>query len=255
MKISDFQNMTGGWFAGDFDPAGLWTKDAECGVKRYRAGDYEPRHVHKVVTEVTLLLEGRAKMNGVELQQGKIVALKPGESTDFLALTDAVTVVMKTPSRPRDKHVFSPRLISHRGNLNGKSSATENSPKRIMEVLDLGFDVEIDVWSTEDGLRMGHDYPNWPILENRLLVDERVWCHAKDLDSLCILKDMGAHTFYHHMDNAILTSRGFVWLYPGKRPKVGNKDCVVLLPEVDQWIIPECYAICTDYPMRLVAKV
>ena len=36
-------------------------------------------------------------------------------------------------------------LISHRGNLNGKTD-DENKPKYIEEAFSQGFDVEVDVW-------------------------------------------------------------------------------------------------------------
>ena len=37
-------------------------------------------------------------------------------------------------------------LISHRGNLKGINPQRENEPLYIVEALEKGFDVEIDVW-------------------------------------------------------------------------------------------------------------
>ena len=37
-------------------------------------------------------------------------------------------------------------LISHRGNLNGPNEDRENSPYYIMEAIDDGYDVEVDLW-------------------------------------------------------------------------------------------------------------
>ncbi|MFO0609511.1 MAG: hypothetical protein U0324_40485 [Polyangiales bacterium] len=104
MRRATLDAMWRGWFVGDFDPTVLKTKAAEVAVKHYRAGEREGRHYHAVATEVTCVVSGRVKMNGVELGAGEIVTLDPGEHTDFEALTDATTVVVKTPSVAGDKY-------------------------------------------------------------------------------------------------------------------------------------------------------
>ena len=38
------------------------------------------------------------------------------------------------------------KVISHRGNLNGPNKQTENTIESIKTAINLGFDVEIDVW-------------------------------------------------------------------------------------------------------------
>ena len=106
IRYSRLSEMPGGWFVGDFYPNILKTKDFEVAVKEYTAGDSEQRHVHKVGTEVTLVLDGKAKMNGKTLKHGDIILLEPHQSTDFEALTDLKTVVVKTPSAPGDKYML-----------------------------------------------------------------------------------------------------------------------------------------------------
>lgn len=101
MMLSD---MHKGWFAGPFLPTALHTEAFECAVKRYDAGTREPRHVHRLATEITVIVEGRVRMNGVEHGRDSIVCIAPGQATDFEALTDVVTVVVKTPAVPGDKH-------------------------------------------------------------------------------------------------------------------------------------------------------
>jgi hypothetical protein len=100
-KLDD---MTKGWFVGAFAPTAFHTEAAEVAVKKYSAGDREERHHHKVATELTLILEGRARMNGSTYGEGDIVMIRPGESTDFEALTDLVTVVVKVPGARDDKY-------------------------------------------------------------------------------------------------------------------------------------------------------
>jgi HAD superfamily hydrolase (TIGR01509 family) len=101
----NLNTMTRGWFVGDFDPSAFKTKDCEVAVMKYRAGDSEARHIHKVATELTAVVKGKIRMNGVEYSEGDIVVIKPGEATDFEALTDAIDVVVKVPSAKGDKYL------------------------------------------------------------------------------------------------------------------------------------------------------
>jgi quercetin dioxygenase-like cupin family protein len=105
VNTGKLQDMFKGWFVGDFDPSLLRTDACEVAVKSYKAGDSEELHHHKVATEVTLILSGRVRMCGKEWGEGDIVVLEPGEATDFVALTDAVNVVVKTPGAKNDKYL------------------------------------------------------------------------------------------------------------------------------------------------------
>jgi len=105
MKIYRLSDMKGGWFAGNFAPSVVTTKDFEVAVKYYLAGAKESKHHHKVAQEVTVISSGTVRMNGVTYSEGAIVVLDPGESTDFEAITDATTVVLKTPSVAGDKYL------------------------------------------------------------------------------------------------------------------------------------------------------
>jgi len=104
VKTFRLEDMTKGWFVGDFDPVVLRTKDAEVALKNYEAGATEARHMHKVAPEVTLIAKGRVRMNQVEYSEGDIILIDPGEATDFEALTDVTTVVVKVPSVAGDKY-------------------------------------------------------------------------------------------------------------------------------------------------------
>lgn len=104
MVVSDLSRMTKGWFVGDFEPSVLRTAGAEVAVKSYRAGDAEEWHVHRVATEITVLVSGSVRMGERTLGPGAIVRLEPGEGTDFVALEDSVTVVVKVPSVSGDKY-------------------------------------------------------------------------------------------------------------------------------------------------------
>lgn len=104
MKSAQLAQMVKGWFVGDFDPVVLRTSDVEVAVKNYRAGDHEACHYHKIATEITVLVSGEAEMAGGRWKGGDIVVLEPGEATDFRALTDVVSVVVKFPGAKDDKY-------------------------------------------------------------------------------------------------------------------------------------------------------
>lgn len=104
MRQARLEDMVKGWFVGAFAPTALATEACEVAVKRYRAGDAEAAHYHKVATEVTLVLDGEVRMCGRTFRAGDIVVLDPGEVTGFEALTDATNVVVKCPGARDDKY-------------------------------------------------------------------------------------------------------------------------------------------------------
>ena len=95
--------MKRGWFVGDFDPSAVRSQACEVAVMHYAKGDREARHYHAVATELTVVVSGEVRMEGEVHREGEIVVLEPGDRTDFEALTDAVTVVVKLPSIMNDK--------------------------------------------------------------------------------------------------------------------------------------------------------
>lgn len=105
MKHDRLETMIKGWFVGDFAPVALRSPHCEVAIKHYKAGDHEGAHYHAVATELTAIVSGRVRMMGREWGDGDIITIEPGETTDFLALTDVVTVVVKTPSLTNDKFV------------------------------------------------------------------------------------------------------------------------------------------------------
>lgn len=104
LTVSNLDDMVKGWFVGAFTPTAHHTDACEVSVRRYRAGDAEDLHHHKVATELTVVVEGRVRMCGREFGPGQIVTLAPGTPTDFLALDDALCVVVKTPGALNDKY-------------------------------------------------------------------------------------------------------------------------------------------------------
>ena len=132
-------------------------------------------------------------------------------------------------------------LIAHRGNLNGKSNK-ENKPGYIHKALWQGFDVEIDVWYVDGEFWLGHDIPHYKIEEN-FLENPRLWCHAKSIDTLYKMTSNSLiHCFWHQEDDVTLTSRGYLWTYPGKQL---TKKSICVLPE--KRFEAEMAGVCSDY--------
>ncbi len=104
MKVSRLEDMVKGWFVGDFEPSVLKSKEFEVAIKSYAKGESEESHFHKIATEITVIVSGRVRMIDQEWGPGSIITLEPGLSTDFLAIEDSVTVVVKTPSVLGDKY-------------------------------------------------------------------------------------------------------------------------------------------------------
>lgn len=105
MHKARLEDMVRGWFVGNFEPTLYKTGDVEVGVKHYKAGDAEEWHYHKIATEITVILEGEVEMNGVRHVSGDILTIPPGEGTDFRAITDVTTVVVKLPGASNDKYL------------------------------------------------------------------------------------------------------------------------------------------------------
>jgi hypothetical protein len=94
MKVAKLEDMVKGWFVGNFDPTLIKTNDVEVAVKKYKKGDYEEKHYHKIATEITVIISGRV--------------IEPYEATDFEALEDTVNAVVKFPGASNDKYLKDP---------------------------------------------------------------------------------------------------------------------------------------------------
>ncbi|MGI1988463.1 hypothetical protein [Shewanella glacialipiscicola] len=101
-NINDFVR---GWFVGNFEPSLYKTEDVEVAVQYFKQGDKEASHCHKIATELTLIVSGKARMKDKILNVGDIVKIAPGEFTDFEALEDTITTVVKLPGATNDKYL------------------------------------------------------------------------------------------------------------------------------------------------------
>tara|TARA_R100000008_G_C3523787_1_gene135445 strand:+ start:114 stop:554 length:441 start_codon:yes stop_codon:yes gene_type:complete len=141
------------------------------------------------------------------------------------------------------------KFISHRGNVNGRNELMENHPLAIQMAMNAGFDVEVDVWFTKAGWYLGHDKPQYAI-NPTFLSKEGLWCHAKDIETLKqMLLYPQIHCFWHQTDDVTLTSRNFIWTYPGKE---STENSVCVLANKDDKIPEKCFGICSDFIMEYI---
>ncbi|WP_343707626.1 hypothetical protein [Flavobacterium sp.] len=104
MEKYNLDDMFKGWFIGNFEPSLYVTNDVEVGVKKYKKGEFENSHFHKIATEFTVIISGIVEMNGTQYTNNDIIKIVPGVSTNFKALTDVITVVVKLPGANNDKY-------------------------------------------------------------------------------------------------------------------------------------------------------
>jgi len=105
MRTFRLDEMFKGWFVGNFEPTVLRTDAVEVAIKHYPAGEQEARHHHRIAQELTAIVSGRVRMNGCVYGPGDIVLVDRFESTDFQALEDSCTVVVKLPGASNDKYL------------------------------------------------------------------------------------------------------------------------------------------------------
>jgi hypothetical protein len=106
MLKEKLNNMTRGWFIGDFEPSLLKTKDFEVGILTHKKGEEWPKHYHKIATEYTVLISGSMTICGELIEPGTIFILEPNEIADPVFHEDCTVVVVKTPSVVGDKYVI-----------------------------------------------------------------------------------------------------------------------------------------------------
>jgi hypothetical protein len=136
-------------------------------------------------------------------------------------------------------------LISHRGNTNGKNLILENSPNYVIESIKIGYDVEIDVWRKNNIIYLGHDNPQYEVSEDWLYgLTNKLWIHCKNFELMSWIINTDLHYFWHENDKLTLTSKNYLWVYPGNQPILNS---IAVLPETYNDDLSKCLGICSDY--------
>jgi hypothetical protein len=154
-----------------------------------------------------------------------------------------------------------PLIISHRGNLYGPQ-INENRSPTIHRALELGFEVQIDLWVIEvedkKTIWMGfREYQAEDEVHSDFLQTyrDRLWIHAKNEHALNQALSFDLHCFFYFENSPYtLTSEGWIWYDLHAKPmqeKTSSKHVILSLPE-SEIILPEHgQGWCTDYPILL----
>lgn len=144
-------------------------------------------------------------------------------------------------------------LISHRGNIQGKNPEKENLPEYIDTAILSGYDVEIDFRVIEGVLFLGHDEPQYEIDEKWL--NQRIknlWIHCKNLEAIEWFNfSDDFNYFWHENDTLTLTSKRYIWAYPGKQPIINS---IAVMPEIYTDNLDFCLGVCSDYISNYARK-
>jgi len=142
------------------------------------------------------------------------------------------------------------KLIAHRGNFLGINKEKENSIDYIINAIKNGYDVEIDIRKIDNDLYLGHDTAQYKVNLNFLLqYSEYLWIHCKNIEALDFLINYTElNIFSHDYDEYVLTSKGFIWCYPGKNL---TSRSILVMPEkngIDYHTIvnKQLYGVCSD---------
>lgn len=141
-------------------------------------------------------------------------------------------------------------LIAHRGNINGPNPKKENTLMYVLEAIKAGYQVEIDVWLVNNIWYLGHDAPSNMIYFD-ILKNKNLWCHAKNHEALHEMFKNDVHCFWHQEDDMTITSKKYIWTYPGKSLSVQS---IAVMPETVMDIKDfnfKCAGICSDFVSRL----
>lgn len=145
------------------------------------------------------------------------------------------------------------KYIAHRGNTDGPNPDLENSPYYLMDAIDLGFDVEVDVWVVDGVISFGHNGPSYSHIPESFLLEigSYAWYHCKNLEALEFFTETFPHLnyFYHDKDDYTLTSQGYIWTYPEKF--FGKRSVVVNLEQEYSYVGHELYGVCGDYAPKI----
>jgi hypothetical protein len=140
-------------------------------------------------------------------------------------------------------------LISHRGNINGRLDSWENHPTYITSALEKGYECEIDVWYENGEWYLGHDIPEHKV-NHQFISNSKMWCHAKNIDSLNAMLMAGdIHCFWHENDKYTLTSKNYIWAFPGFDVPLGSKSICVVPERCNQSVV-NFYGVCSDFIER-----
>ncbi len=132
--------------------------------------------------------------------------------------------------------------IAHRALFEGYNEPMENHPDQIARALGAGFHVEIDVRLIDGKWWLGHDGPQYEV-DPEFFMTDGLWIHCKNFAALAAIRTLddgnittfwgyNPNYFWHQNDDYTITSRGYLWAYPGMA--VEETQTILVQPERDK---------------------
>lgn len=147
------------------------------------------------------------------------------------------------------------KIISHRGNIDGRILEKENTIDYINCAIKNGYEVEIDVRTKNGLLYLGHDTPDYLVdMEWMFNIIGKLWIHCKDIDSYKIVSNIkNSRYFCHTSDSFSLISTNQLWVHDISLKL--NENCIIPLLSIEDInnfsYTEKVHAICTDYVKNL----
>ena len=146
-------------------------------------------------------------------------------------------------------------LISHRGNIDGIIKEKENHPLYIDNAINMGFDVEIDVFYFENNFYLGHDKPDY-IIEEKYFHDRSdvLYVHCKNIEAFILCRERGFKCFYHNSEKHVaVCNTNLIWTHDiiettnqSIIPMLAKDDINFIINHIPKSKIEKAYGICTD---------
>ena len=114
----------------------------------------------------------------------------------------------------------------------------------------MGYDVEIDLRIKDNKLYLGHNEPQYLLdLDWFEKYHTKLWLHCKEIEVIEKLNQLDLrgtylNYFWHENDTLTITSKGYLWAYPGKQP-INNS--IAVLPELNGDDTSKSLGVCSDY--------
>jgi len=141
------------------------------------------------------------------------------------------------------------KIVSHRGNLEGRNIKLENHPDQIDFAIKNNFLAEIDLRIIDNKFWLGHDEPDY-LIDKQWLLDrnEYLVIHSKDLKTSNHLVNLNKklNWFYHTDEDIVLTSWGWMWCYP----EIYLSEGITVLIGDQVKLSSKVLGVCTDYPLK-----
>jgi hypothetical protein len=104
------------------------------------------------------------------------------------------------------------------------------------------------MWWVDGRIYLGHDEPQFEV-DDKWLTERmnNLWVHCKNVELLNWIRSTSLHWFWHEEDTLTLTSKGYVWVYPGKQPIIGS---IAVMPEIHNEDVSKCLGVCSDIISR-----